>query len=108
MNELNMTVYLVAHIRIHDRTRYAQYEAGFGEVFAQFRGTILGVDDDTNHLEGENPTDRSVIISFPSEEDALAWYNSDAYQTIAVHRFESSDAELTLVRSGMNTRPAST
>ncbi len=101
-----MTVYLVASIRIHDRERYAQYEAGFIDVFSRFNGKMLAVDDDTNHLEGDHPPDRSVIISFPNEDDALAWYRSDAYQALAQHRFAASDAEITLVRGGMNARAA--
>jgi uncharacterized protein (DUF1330 family) len=100
-----MTVYLVAHIRIHDRARYAEYETGFARIFSQYNGTLLAVDDDTHQLEGENPADRSVVISFPTEGDALAWYRSAEYQALAQHRFAASEAELTLIRAGMNTRP---
>ncbi len=100
-----MTVYLVARLRIHDRTQYAEYEAGFAEVFHEFGGTILAVDDDSVVLEGDDRTDRSVILSFPTEAQALAWYRSDRYQTLAKHRHAASDAEVTLVRGGLNVEP---
>ena len=100
-----MTVYLVAYLRIHDRTRYAEYEAGFAEVFDRYGGTILAVDDDSVVLEGDGPTDRSVILSFPTETQALEWYRSDDYRTLAKHRHAASHAEVTLVRGGRNVKP---
>ena len=99
-----MTVYLVAQLRIHDRNRYAEYEAGFADVFARYGGTILAVDDDTVALEGDNPSDRSVILSFPNEAAALAWYRSDDYRALAQHRHAASEADVTLVRSGLNVK----
>ena len=39
-----MSVYLVALINIHDRAEYANYAAGFIEVFNQYDGKLLAVD----------------------------------------------------------------
>ena len=47
-----MSVFVVAQIDIHDRDRYAQYEAGFMDVFAQYDGEILAVDEAPAVLEG--------------------------------------------------------
>jgi uncharacterized protein (DUF1330 family) len=38
-----------------------------------------------------------VLIEFPSNEDAKAWYGSDAYQEIAQHRWASSDAAVIMI-----------
>ncbi|MFT6014527.1 MAG: hypothetical protein ACI809_000278, partial [Candidatus Azotimanducaceae bacterium] len=41
---------------------------------------------------------RTVLISFPSKEQALAWYQSDDYQAIAQFRFASSSANITMIK----------
>ena len=92
-----MCVYVVAQIRIHDRTAYARYESGFMEIFAQYGGEMLAVDETPVPLEGEWDHTRTVIIRFDSNADARAWYNSDAYQDLAKHRWEGSSADIAIV-----------
>ena len=65
MNEgVAMSVYLIAQINIHDRDRYGQYEAGFMEIFAQYGGEMLAVDESPTVLEGQWPHTRTVLIRF--------------------------------------------
>jgi uncharacterized protein (DUF1330 family) len=92
-----MTTYLIAQIDIHDRDRYAEYEAGFFEIFSQYGGKMLSVEEDTETLEGEWPFSRTVLIEFPSKEIASAWYESDEYQALAQHRFAASTANAVLI-----------
>lgn len=93
-----MTVYIVASINIDDREQYGQYEAGFMDIFARYNGQMLSVDESPQVLEGEWAATRTVLIAFPSREDALAWYQSDAYQTLAQHRFDASQADIALLQ----------
>ena len=93
-----MSVYLIANIDIQDREQYANYEAGFMDIFAQFNGRMLAVDEDQTTLEGAWPYTRSVLIEFPSEQDARAWFESDAYQTLAQHRFAASAGNIALIK----------
>jgi uncharacterized protein (DUF1330 family) len=92
-----MAAYIVARITIDDRERYAQYEAGFLEIFAAHTGRLLAVDDNPEVLEGDWQCTRTVIAEFPNKEEALAWYRSDDYQTLAEHRFAASDGEIALL-----------
>ena len=92
-----MPAYLVAQITIHDRERYAQYEAGFLEIFAAHEGRLLAVDEQVETLEGAWNCTRTVIAEFPSREAALAWYRSDDYQALAQHRFAASDGNVVLL-----------
>jgi uncharacterized protein (DUF1330 family) len=39
-----------------------------------------------------------VLIEFPSKESAMAWYESEAYQALAQHRFASSDGNIVLLK----------
>ena len=94
-----MSVYIIARFKIHDRSEYDRYSAGFAEVFQRFDGKMLSVDEDPMVLAGEWEDTRSVIIEFPSQEAALAWMNSDEYQAIAKHRDAGSTANSILVKS---------
>jgi uncharacterized protein (DUF1330 family) len=92
-----MPAYLVAQITIHDRERYADYEAGFMEIFAAHRGRLLAVDEQPEVLEGAWNCTRTVVAEFPDREAALAWYRSDDYQALARHRFAASDGNVVLL-----------
>jgi len=92
-----MSVYFIGNIDIHDRESYANYEAGFMEVFQEFNGRLLAVDENQRTIEGEWPATRTVVMEFPSEEDAMAWYESDAYQELMQHRLKASSASSALV-----------
>ena len=90
--------YAITNIDIQDRDEYRRYEAGFGEIFAQYDGTILAVSEEPEVLEGEWPHTRAVLIRFPSREALAAWYDSPEYQTIAKHRFAASKANIILLQ----------
>ena len=93
-----MSVYIIARFKIHDRSEYDRYSAGFSAVFQKFDGKMLSVDEDPTVLAGEWDDTRSVIIEFPSKESALAWMTSDEYQAIAKHRNAGSTANSILVK----------
>ncbi len=92
-----MSHYLVAQIEIADREQYRDYEAGFVEVFAKYKGKMLAVDEQPDLLEGNWSFTRTVLIEFPSSEAALDWYRSAEYQDLAKHRFASSSANIVLI-----------
>ncbi len=93
----HMTTYIVAQINIDDRTEYAKYEAGFAEIFSRYNGQMLAVDENPTVIEGAWPFTRTVIIQFPSKDDANAWYRSDEYQALAQHRFDASTANIAFI-----------
>ena len=92
-----MTTYLIAQIDIHDRDRYSEYEAGFAEIFSQYGGRMLSVEEDPETLEGNWSFTRTVLIEFPSKDIATAWYESDEYQALAQDRFSASTANAVLI-----------
>ena len=92
-----MAHYIIAQIDIQDREKYAQYEAGFMDVFTSYKGKLLSVDENVSLLEGQWPATRTVLIEFPSKEEALAWYESEEYQSLAKHRFAASSADFVIV-----------
>ena len=92
-----MSTYLIANLTINDRDRYTQYEDAFMAVFETYNGKILAVDENQEVLEGDYDRTRTVLIEFPSNEEAMAWYESEAYQAIAQHRWASSDAVVIMI-----------
>mgnify|MGYP001238192287 CR=1 FL=1 len=93
-----MTVFIIARFKIHDRTGYDRYEENFMQVFEPFGGTILSVDEGPTILQGEFDFPRSVLIEFPSAEQAMAWMTSPEYQEIAKHRLEASIGNAIMVK----------
>ena len=93
-----MSVYVIAQLNIHDRTRYATYGSGFMEIFSKYGGRVLSVDEAAQVLEGDWNYMRTVLLEFPSEEQATAWYRSPEYQSLAEHRFAASDANIVLIK----------
>jgi len=96
--ELAMSVYLIAQIQIHDRVRYAAYVSGFMDIFTKHNGKLLSVDEAPETLEGEWPFTRTVLLAFPSMDDADAWYHSDEYQELAQHRYAASKANMVMIK----------
>lgn len=92
-----MSCYFVAKIRITDYTEYQNYLNGTDQVFAEFNGKYLAVDQNPLALEGAWNHDRVVIIEFPDEGSLLNWYGSDAYQNILKHRLAGAYCETVLV-----------
>lgn len=93
-----MAVYLIAQITIHDRARYEEYGSGFMEIFSKYDGKLLAVDEAPEIMEGEWDYTRTVLIEFPSSEQAKRWYNSEEYQSLAQHRFASADASIAMIK----------
>lgn len=92
-----MTAYVLATITINDRTGYAEYEAGFLEIFQRFKGRMLSVDESPTLLEGTWDVTRTVLIEFPSAEDARAWFDCDDYQALARFRHRAADTDCVLL-----------
>lgn len=47
-------------------------------------------------LEGP-PTEGTVIVSFPTKQDALDWYNGPEYTAARAHRMAGSEYMVTLI-----------
>lgn len=93
-----MSAFVVAQIHIHDRATYGKYEEGFGAIFERYKGTLLAVDDAPEALEGDWPECRTVIIQFPSADEAKRWFNSADYQALAEHRKAASVGHVAIAK----------
>ena len=92
-----MSCYFIAQLSIADISEYSKYLDGFDEVFADYAGEVLAVDESPLILEGDWDHNRIVIIRFPNEAEAKRWYFSEAYQTILQFRKNAANGSVLLV-----------
>ena len=92
-----MTVYALAQISIHDRSRDDRYVAQFMEVFQRCEGRLLAADESPVVVEGEWPHQKVILMAFPSRAAFERWATSPAYQEIARDRIAATTGCVVLV-----------
>ncbi|OZB13335.1 MAG: hypothetical protein B7X55_13075 [Rhodobacterales bacterium 34-62-10] len=91
-----MTAYIIARIQVTDLEDYKTYASQTVAQAEQAGGTFLVKGGPMTQVEGTGP-DRHVVISFPTREQALAWYHSPEYQAILPIALRSSTRDLVIV-----------
>jgi uncharacterized protein (DUF1330 family) len=89
--------YAIVRINVDDPDRYKDYAAGTQGTLDPHGGRFIVRGGETECVEGSWDAGRTVVIEFPSIEDARAWYHGDAYQELAKIRREASSADFVLV-----------
>jgi uncharacterized protein (DUF1330 family) len=88
----------IAHVTVSDAEAYGRYAELAGPAIAAHGGQFIARGGKFVQLEGrERP--RNVVARFPSVEDAVACYNSDAYQEALSHARGASERELMVVET---------
>ncbi|MBI5932562.1 MAG: DUF1330 domain-containing protein [Chloroflexi bacterium] len=92
-----MSTYFIFHVRIHDTEKMNAYYDKAGATIEPFHHEILVIDNNTEMLEGNMDLPRTVVIKFDSREEALRWYNSDAYREARPLRLAATEGYTVLV-----------
>lgn len=93
-----MSAYVIAQIEVTDPEEYGKYLAGFLPIFERYGGQLLVTSRcESEVLEGAWAYPRTVVMRFPSREQARAWYDDPEYKAPAAHRHRSAKANLILV-----------
>jgi uncharacterized protein (DUF1330 family) len=92
-----MIYYFVAQIRINDPVEYEKYLEHFDEIFSQYKGEYLAIDESPALLEGSWDYTKSVLVKFNSKKDFEDWYYSADYQGILKHRLNAAKCDTILV-----------
>jgi uncharacterized protein (DUF1330 family) len=93
-----MTHYFAAQIKINDPDEYEKYLDRFDDIFSQFKGEYLAIDESPTLLEGDWNYTKSVLIKFNSKQDFEDWYYSNDYQSILMHRLKASKCDTILIK----------
>lgn len=89
--------YWVAHVDVDDMDAYKNYIAANAEPFAAYGAKFLVRGGEHQIKEGTSRS-RTVVIEFPSYEDALACYESDGYQRAKDIRTPVSMGDLVIIK----------
>ena len=100
----DVPVFVIGNFEIENAERYRDYEKGFFPVLKRHGGTFYTYDDKAHSLEGGTLNGRVVLLSFPSEEAALGWYNDPGYQDLINIRRESTKLNFLNIVHGMPPR----
>jgi uncharacterized protein (DUF1330 family) len=82
--------------RTKDPSEMEVYTAKAGPSLAGHAATVHAAYGRQEVLEGP-PVEGVVIVSFPTFEEAKAWYESPAYREAREHRFKGADYRAVLV-----------
>lgn len=84
--------YAVFQEEITDWDRYLNdYLPTAAETIEDHGGEVIVGDPEPDVIEGEWDHSMTVVIEFPSVEDAQAWYTDPAYEDVIPIRLEASE-----------------
>lgn len=86
--------YVILTEAIHDREAMRAYEIASTAPLLAHGGRILVVDEDVRAVEGTWHGDRTVVVEFPTVEDARSWYESADYQAALPLRRAAADCNV--------------
>ena len=88
--------YLVAHIKVHDKEKFAKFAEMAMPVISEYGGTVL-VRNPTPEVREGRETGIAIVIEFDSIESARNFYESEKYTEAKAVRELASEADLILV-----------
>jgi uncharacterized protein (DUF1330 family) len=93
-------VFMLANLIIQDAAEYRKYEKGFFPLLKRHGGEFVTFDDAPDTFEGVAPRPgRVILFSFPTEQQARAWFADPDYQALSEYRRAGTQLEfLTMVR----------
>jgi len=94
-------VFMIANLKINDKSIYQIYEKGFFPILKKYDGEFITYDDSVETFEGSSPLEgRAIIFSFPSPEKAREWFNDPEYQELAKNRRTAAELKnLSMIKS---------
>lgn len=92
-----MAAYAVVQVEVTDPETYETYKPQVPATIAKYDGEFLVRGGAIEVMEGEWPTERAVIIKFPSMADAKRWFHSDDYAGPKAIRHSSAKTNFVFV-----------
>lgn len=97
-----MPAYFIAHADVNDRKAFRAYEKGVLKTIRSFKGRVIAASP-VVHLEGREPKNHNVIITFPSLEQAQGWYDCADYKAVIPVRTEHAPGADAMLLPGLET-----
>ena len=93
-----MPAYMIANVKINDPEEDKKYQQQVVPTIQLYDGQILAVEAEPVVVEGEWPGSYTVLIQWPSVEQAREWYDSGVYADPKALRHRTSSADLVFLR----------
>ena len=98
--DLGKMAYVVVTIKqVLDQQAFDEYAEKVRPILKQFGGRWVAIEANQVTKSGTWPYIRTVIVEFPSIEDAQRWYEPPEYARIIPIRLRAIDANIVMVRS---------
>ena len=91
-----MAAYWIGRVTVSDQDSYGEYAKRAGPAIEAHGGRFLARGGRHRTLESRDHA-RNVVVQFASFEDAIACYNSPAYQEALAHALESAERDVAIV-----------
>ena len=75
-----MPAYLVAKVNVTNMEQYQEYMKLTPAIIAEYGGKFIARGGEMTVLEGPPEQNRMVLVEFPSYQNVIDFYNSEAYQ----------------------------
>ena len=93
---VNMSAYIVIEGTVRDKEALGRYGSQATALIKEFGGEVLAFGP-WKLIFGEGAYHNGMIVRFPDEDSALAWYNSPTYQALLDIRNAALDCRFRLV-----------
>ena len=92
-----MAAYMIARITVTDPDQYERYKALAPVAIAKFGGEYIARGGDVETLEGDEETNRVVLVRFPDMDAARAAYRSPEYTAARAERDGAAIGQFVIV-----------
>ena len=92
-----MPAYVIADVEVTDEALFEKYRQLVPATVEAFGGKYIVRGGRSEVVEGDNTPHRTVIIEFPSFEQARAWHASDEYAGPKQMRIDSTNSNVIIV-----------
>ena len=97
-----MAAYLIVNFDVDDPDTYKTYQKGaVPSLGIGDTAKLIAYDTATTQVEGENAGHQTVVLEYPSMEEAQAAYDSEAYQEVLPLRFQATSKHFGLIVKGV-------
>jgi uncharacterized protein (DUF1330 family) len=92
-----MAAYLIANLKIHDPTGFAEYREKVAPLIAAFGGRYLVRGGAVDAVEGDLGLERAIVLEFPDMARLRAFYDSPDYAPLIALRQRTTTSDVALV-----------
>ena len=92
-----MAAYVIADVEVTEDALFEEYRKLVPATIETYGGKYIVRGGKSEVVEGDNTPHRTVIIEFPSFEQAKAWHASDEYAGPKQMRIDSTNSNVMIV-----------